>query len=242
MSVTKVAFIVTQNGQQIRKTLQGAIIPIQRELLLLAAEYGTRAAIAPHIMTEAVEFVVDKFGQLGVLEIRAAYRAWASNELEIDKAEIYGGVFNVRQLGIVLEGWVAYRNRILAEYQKEKDKADFEKAEIERAEKGKTDFEVEFPKEIQRVRERAESWQDVPVYFFDAIQKRWPMKFEPGEADGIMKEAEQIVKLEIEKTKGDATGNINARINAMALENSKIERAKTIAQKISIFRKVLQLK
>lgn len=239
VSLPKIEFILQQKQLQIRKNPEQSVISLNKELTLLAAEYGTRAEIPEHVMEEANRFVCEKFGHLGVKEIRAAYRAWASNELEIDNAEIYGGVFNVRQLGKVLEGWLVYRNRILAAYEKEKSKIELEKAEAEKAKRGKEEFEANFLIEIEKVKQRAKSWQDVQAYFYDAIQKRWPIKFELGEMDSIFKEAEQIAALEIETAKTAGLTNEQKRIEAMTMQKGKTEKAKTIAQKIAVFRKVI---
>lgn len=242
ISQEKVNFVLKQNMAQIRRTQPESTIELNKELKLLTSEYGTRQAIPEHVMEEAVRFVLEKFSQLGVKEIRAAYRAWASDQIEVENAEIYGGVFNIRQLGSVLSGWVVYRNRIIAAYERQKSNDEIERKAAERAEKWKTDFEVNFPLEIEALKKTAESWKDVPAYFYDAIQKRWPIKFKPGEAAAIMKEAEQVADLDIEKAKSEALADISKRIEFNAVQSSKVERAKTIAQKMAVFNKVIKQK
>lgn len=239
VSKRKVEFVVEQNAFQIRKDVQGSVTTIQRELLLLASEYGARGEIPSHILLEAVDFVVEKFGQLSPLEIREAYRAWASGEIEPDGAEIYGGVFNVRQLGKVLSAWDEHRAQIIWEFNKEEQRVLDEKNEAERLKKEAEEFERSFPIDLMEAKKTITDWNAVPFFWYDAIQERWPIKFEPGEANLIFEEAKKIAVAEIDEKVKNAI-NIFDRICINKKKDSLEESAKSIARKISVFRKVIQ--
>jgi hypothetical protein len=237
-----VSSVVKSWEMQIRKIRArgyDCLAEIQIEISQVAKEYGARNGLDPFVLDECCRFVLEQFPMLSVAEIRYAYRSWASGEIEVTNAEMYGGVMDVRQLGKVLSAWVDYRNKIYSEYRKETERIEKEAAEIERKKITDLEFEKNFPNMIAEYAARAKSWKDVPFFLYDQINLRSPIKFEKGEANAILAEAKILAKKEIEAEKMDAQIRLK-HISAVKLGDELEDRAKSIARKISVFRKVLK--
>lgn len=242
VSATFVEFVAKCHRQQIRHSDRVTTIArLMSEVRAISSEYGARREIEPELAQECMKFIFEKFGHLAVDEIRQAYRMWASEELEIKGAEFYGGSFNVAQIGKVLAAYNEKRKVVLGNYlrivQEEKERIEQEKREQEM----KARFEIEFPARLMKAKETITDWREVPEYFYDSIQKRWGIKFEPGEAQEIFEDAKEIARLEIAGTLADSfSGGLKARFEAMEREKSFEEIAKVIARKIAVFRKIIK--
>lgn len=225
--------------RKIRARGYDCLAEIQIEISQVARDYGARNGLDPFVLDECCRFVLEQFPMLSVAEIRYAYRSWASGEIEVGNAEMYGGTMDVRQLGKVLSAWFDYRNKIYSEYCKETGRIAKEAAEAERKRLSDIEFEKNFPAMIAEYAAKCKSWKDVPFFLYDSINSRNPIQFEKGEAKAILAEAEKIARQEIEIEKMDAQLRLR-HISAIKLEEGFGERAKSIARKISVFRKVLK--
>jgi hypothetical protein len=237
-----VSSVVKSWEMQIRKIRAkgyDCLAEIQIEISQVAKDYGARNGLDPFVLDECCRFVLEQFPMLSVAEIRYAYRSWASGEIEVTNAEMYGGVMDVRQLGKVLSAWVDYRNKIYSEYCKETERIEKEAAEIERKKIADAEFEKNFPHWIAEFSDKCNTWKDVPFFLYDQINLRSPIKFEKGEANAILAEAKILAKKEIEAEKMDAQIRLK-HISAVKLDAELEDRAKSIARKISVFRKVLK--
>jgi hypothetical protein len=105
----------------------------------------------------------------------------------------------------------------------------------------KEKFEAEFPSIVLKAKEKISDWRDVPEYFYEAIKKRWGIPFENGEAQAIFEDAKELAKLEIKIDESESLGGgLKARFEARDRQNNLEEIAKTIARKLTVFRKVIQ--
>lgn len=211
------------------------------ELDHIAKNYGARQEIEKDTLKEITKFIVEHFGFLALDEIRRAYQMWASEQIKVEGGEIYGGVFNVRQIGKVLAAYNEKRKVVLGNYlriaQEEKEQA----ARLEKERWMKEKFEAEFPGILMKAKKTITDWREVPEYFYDSIQKRWGIEFEPGEAQKIFEDAKEIARLEIAGTLADSFGGgLKARFEALEREKSFEEIAKVIARKITVFRKIIK--
>lgn len=235
LSPKKVDFIAVQHEKQIRNN-KGAFMEVQRELLLLAQEYGARAEIHYNVMREATEFVIEKFGFCGAKEIRAAYRAWASGEITPgEHAEMYGGSFNVRQLGAVLNAWAEYRRGVVADYIRTFDALAAACEQNEKNEKYAAKFDAEFPGLIDRAKTSLKSWDKVPEFWFEACVKRGWISLQKEQASEIFERAK---KLEQE----DRAKRPAVSIFERAIQNQEkiLTNTQVIARKIAVWEIVLK--
>lgn len=243
VSESFVEFVAKSHMAQIRKASDPAVTTamVMSEVRAISSEYGAKKEIEISTAKECVKFIFERFGHLAVDEIRKAYRMWASEEILTKGAEFYSGSFNVAQIGKVLSAYNEVRKRVLGNYL---SIVQAEQEELERQQKAETAkgrFEVEFPEIVMKAKETVGEWREVPAYFYESIQKRWPMRFEPGEAQEIFEEAKELASLEIKKEREESySGGLRARFEAMDRERSFEEIAKTIARKIAVFRKVIK--
>ena len=242
VSKSVVSYVVNANNMQIRKIRErgyDCLAEIQMEIQSVAKEYGARVGIDNVVLDECTRFILEKFPMIAVSEIRAAYRAWASGEITPENAEMYGGVMDVRQLGKILSCWVEYRNKIYWAYLRQVDEIEKEKKEAQRIKEASEKFERELPQLVEEYRAKCKSWQDVPAFIYEVLSVRGMITFAKGEANKILLEATEIAKAEIANEKLASIGNAPKMIAAIALESTLEERAKVIARKISVYRKIL---
>lgn len=107
------------HGQNIRAhaTLNSdkILLAISLELEYCAMSYCGLGKTDDSIFDEAVDFVLLRFGHIGVSEIREAFRLAASKEIDADLTTYYGQ-FTIKVLGDVLSAYNLYRNRALAAF------------------------------------------------------------------------------------------------------------------------------
>lgn len=91
------------------------VIALSAELEFCAISYCGAAKTDELVYDEVVVFVMERFGHLGFKEIREAFRLAAAGEFEIDLSTYYG-LFTVKLMGSVLNGYNQYRNRVVQEF------------------------------------------------------------------------------------------------------------------------------
>lgn len=105
-------------GQNIRSAKQTdevkLVVALSAELEFCAIAYCGASKTDDLVYDELVVFVIQRFGHLGVREIREAFSLAAAGTFEVDLST-YFGLFTVRLLGLVLSGYNDYRNRVVKE-------------------------------------------------------------------------------------------------------------------------------
>ena len=91
------------------------VIALAAELEFCAISYCGAAKTDDLVFDEVVLFVMDRFGHLGLKEIRESFRLAAANEFEVDLSTYYG-LFTVKLMGDILTGYNRYRNRVVQEF------------------------------------------------------------------------------------------------------------------------------
>lgn len=224
---------------QIRKLepLRAKILTV-KELSEVAGEYGARHDIAEKVLQEAARLVVQKFPFLGLHEIREAYRMWATGDIQVKGAEMYGGEFNAAQVGKILSAYNEQRKKALAEYLRHRME-EMERRERElRAEKARQEYEENFERLLSEC--TAEDWRDVPHHWFGTAWRRGMIELSLEEIEDIKRDALQLAEIELQNEK-EETGSPFARNNLEKYikDGGVEERARTIAMKITVFRKLI---
>lgn len=208
----------------------------------VAGSYGASQEIEGRTLADCIKLVQMEFGALALEEIRTAYRMWAANKTDAGKrGEMYGGAMNTAQLGAVLAAYCEERQRIVKElvYKQYEENERVEKER--RAERQKSTFADEFARSLEEARQNPTDWRDVPEWWFASLKKRGKINFEPGEAEEIFEEARTLAEMEAEREVGQTTGmkKIDAQRALEAIQGGDEARAKVIARKIAVFRKVI---
>lgn len=223
------------HGEQI-KHIPRAVGRVLLELPQVVKLYGGRTDIDNEILKECAKLIIEKFGFISIPEIKEAYRQWSIGEISVKGAEMYGGEFNASQLGKILGAYVTRRRKVLGTYLREKE----EQKEAERREERhlimKEAFDNEFPTIIAKATLSITDWRDVPAFWYEAANKRGMIKFEQGEAVQIFKDAQDLEKAE--RTSEEEESKTLADIFSKQ-QGNPLERAKVIARKLTVFRKVL---
>lgn len=205
---------------------------VPTEILFVASEYGARNEVAPHILLECCNLVIQKFGHLHIHEIREAYRSWASEENSIEGAEFYGGQFNARQLGRVLAAYDTRRRAILADFLSAKETWERERQEEQYRKARQQSFEATFPDRIRQVKQ-AKTWEEIPEFVYHTLRKRALLSITKTEALAILEAATRIAEQQIEEEKRN-------RQHRYAFIPSIEDRAASIARKMTVFQKITQ--
>lgn len=196
-SVELVELVAKGMTEQIRHMpAEKAVIEIARELTFLAREYGARQEVPAETMAECIKLVRKKFGALSVHEIREAYRSWASGETEAK--EMWGGAFNVSQLGSVLRAYLERRRKIQARITREV--AELEEqvraAQVDREAEMEAARQRFMNDQVAKLREKAESWRDVPTMYFTLARSLGLVELTTEAYQAIYREAEGHVATE----------------------------------------------
>jgi len=235
------ASVVAQGHEtQLRKMDQvTAIGRLTLEIPQVAKIYGARFDVSQNVLSESIRLILKKFGRLGLIEIREAYRQHASGELKISGGEMWGGEFNVAQLGKVLTAYCQNRSKILAEILKQKAEEKEAKIQAEIHKSKQEQFEIDFPVEVMEKRKTFKKWSDVPSFWFELIFNRHWINFEEGEAEAILEEAKAIAKIELRKKESERSqASLQERFKMTVPTEGEL--AKRIARQLTVFKKVVQ--
>ena len=116
-------------GDNIRKSRKydpvKTVVALSAELEFCAISYCGAAKTDDLVFDEVVSFVMDRFGHIGVNEIREAFRLAAAGEFEVDLSTYYG-LFTVKLMGDILNGYNNYRNRVVEEFSKLQSQSDLQ--------------------------------------------------------------------------------------------------------------------
>lgn len=226
---------VTGYHDQLRRMEDPARV-LAQQLPFIAQEYGARTAILPHVQSECIRLILEKFGHIGFNEIREAYRLYASGEIRIKGGEMYGGEFNAGQLGKVLSAYNEHRKQIIAAYTEALHVTAEEIEEAKRAEESRMRFEAKFREWLKKAKAEQTDWRDIPAYYYDAAMNRGLIEFKPGEKRQIWEDALILAETEFQE---DVESEFGRKVNAVLQQDQLEGRARVIAQKLSVFRKLI---
>ena len=181
---------------------------------------------------------MNHFSELAVFEIKEAYELWAAGIIEVPGGEMYGGVFSVKQLGKVLSAYKDYRRQISAliinAEHHEKERIALEKKKKRR----KKEFEENFPLLLKKAKIKYRTWRDVPVWYYQVAMKRKMIQFTEGEADQILEEAKEAVRVEITSEQEKTMKSFKELAILRQLIDNQEERAKTYARQLTVWKKI----
>lgn len=221
-----------------------AKLAITGAIRAVALDYGGNNDIAAQTLAECIRLVQSEFAFLGVNEIRIAYRQWAVNKTDAGKrGEMYGGQINAAQVGAVLSAYVEKRRQVVKALTEAAHAAKDAQDKERRTEAAKARFWQDLQKAIGAARAGGVTdWRQVPYFWYQSLKKRGYINFEPGEAQTIYEEAKELAVIEA-GNRVEVENGIR-KIEAMR-EYERIigelepNEAKTIAQRLSVFRKVI---
>jgi hypothetical protein len=191
--------------------------------------YGIDAS--PEHLTEVTKFITT-YKLIAVDEIKLAFEKFARQELNIDEHKLYGKV-DLAAIGRILTAYITWRQKVYFTVDMEDEKKRAKLKEEQRQLEAKRKFYEEFPEMLSGF--KGESYEDVPVYWYDAAMSAGLIGYAEGEKRAIWEEAQQIAK----KQKIQADSYIDFKTQLHRVEEEGKKRAIIIAQKLAVWRIVL---
>ena len=221
------------------------VAEIEAQVKFICENYGARVKVAKEPLKEAARNVREKFAYIAPEEITEAYRLWACGEIQAPGAEMYGGQFNAAQLSKILAAYSQKRRPVVGAYLRERQREEWEQKKAAHARAWKAHYEQHFDKILEQLKSKAKSWRDVGAHLYDTARRRGLIRFEPGEAQQIYQEALRHAQEEARnayeqgRRGGRTIFQLRELEKALADEKEIEERAKEIAQKMTVYRKLL---
>lgn len=199
------------------------------EISLIAKEYGGREMLTSQMIKESVDFIEEMFGHFGLHEVRTAYKLWAAGRLKAD--EMWGGVFNVKQLGSVLSGYEKVRKQIINAYRDEKDNQKL----IEPTSREQLSAQ-EVEDLLTHYREKAKSWSEAPYFLWRASWIVCGYRLTDEQKDWIERKATAEVERWANVAKMNVTGSqYSAKSKREAIESRVLDRRAIIAGQVALY-------
>jgi hypothetical protein len=194
--------------------------------------YGIDAS--PEHLVEVTQFITT-YKLIAVDEIKLAFEKFARQELNIDDHKLYGKV-DLAAIGRILTAYINWRQKVYFTVDMEDEKKRGKMEEEQRQVEAKRKFYEEFPEMLSGF--KGESYEDVPVYWYDAAMEAGLIGYAEGEKRAIWEEAQEIAKKQ--KIQADSYIDFKTQLHRAAEESKK--RAVIIAQKLAVWRIVLNKK
>jgi hypothetical protein len=191
--------------------------------------YGIEAS--PEHLVEVTQFITT-YKLIAVDEIKLAFEKFARQELNIDEHKLYGKV-DLAAIGRILTAYINWRQKVYFTVDMEDEKKRAKLQEEQRQVEAKRKFYKEFPEMLSGF--KGESYEDVPVYWYDAAMEAGLIGYAEGEKRAIWEEAQDIASKQ--KIQADSYIDFKTQLHRAAEESKK--RAVIIAQKLAVWRIVL---
>lgn len=212
------------------------VLALSVELEFCAISYCGAAKTDELVYDEVVLFVMSRFGHLGIQEIREAFRLAAAGDFEVDLSTYYG-LFTVKLMGDVLNGYNNYRNRVVQAFARSQS----EKEADEKHQSRKDEFDWDFWAEQRLVKLRSlESphYRCCTAFDYEYFLKTGELVFTEEEKLQAWKDSHQYAYAEVAT---NALSNFSARFQLDRVNQGKQDegyKAKriVIAQQLLVFR------
>ena len=223
--------LVIQNRElRIFKTGTKEAMPKVTEVFSqLLPVYGIEAK--PEHLMEITEFVLT-YKLLAVDEIRLAFEKFAKQELDINDHKLYGKV-DLHAIGRILTGYINWRQKIYFAMDSDIQAKKEEEDRIKRLGKVAEEYDKDFDNKLKNF--QSPYLEDIPIFWFDICEKRGYIVWEDGEKIKIWEEAKELAL----KIKPDSDNLIDRKNHLRKIEEGNMPRARALALKLAVWRKVL---
>jgi hypothetical protein len=160
---------------------------------------------------------------------------WASGDIQIKGAEMYGGEFNAMQMGKVLSAYLGYRKPVLAKVLDIKTEMEEAADRSEKNRIAKEEFEIQFPKTILAARETITKFSEVVPWWYDSALKRGYFTITIEQKREIWKSAKHLAAIEKEARKREERFG---KLQIVSMDATDI--AVRISQQMVVFEKIIQ--
>ena len=223
--------LVIQNRElRIFKTgIKEAIPKITQVLTQLLPVYGIEAK--PEQLIELTDFVAS-YKLLSVDEIKLAFEKFAKDELNLNEHKLYGKM-DLHAIGRILTAYITWRQKIYyamdSDLQAKKDEED----RIKRLGKVAEEYDKDFDNKLKNFNKTLE---EIPIFWYDECVKRGYINdWFYGEKEALWEEAQEMARNE----KPESDSMIDRKNHLRKIEEGNMPRARALAYKLAVWRKVL---
>jgi hypothetical protein len=227
--IQDVQLVIDNRDLRIFKTgVKEAMPKITQLLYQLLPIYGIEAK-EEHLL-EATEFI-STYKLISVNEIRLAFEKFAKQELDINDHKLYGKV-DLHAIGRILNAYINWRQKIYFAMDSDIQAKKEEEDRLKRLGKVAEEYDKDFDNKLKNFQS---SLEDIPVFWFDICVSRGYIVWGDGEKESIWEEAKELAL----KIKPDSDNLIDRKNHLRKIEEGNIPRARALAYKLAVWRKVL---
>ena len=223
--------LVIQNRElRIFKTgIKEAIPKITQVLTQILPVYGIEAK--PEQLIELTDFIAS-YKLLSVDEIKLAFEKFAKDELNLNEHKLYGKM-DLHAIGRILTAYITWRQKIYfamdSDLQAKKDEED----RIKRLGKVAEEYDKDFDNKLKNFNKTLE---EIPIFWYDECVKRsYINEWNEGEKEALWEEAQEMARNE----KPESDSMIDRKNHLRKIEDGNMPRARALAYKLAVWRKVL---
>jgi hypothetical protein len=228
--IQDVQLVIDNRDKRIMKIGAKEAIPkITQVLYQLLPVYGIEAK-EEHLL-ELTEFI-STYKLISVDEIRLAFEKFAKQELDINDHKLYGKV-DLHAIGRILTAYINWRQKIYFAMDSDIQAKKEEEDRLKRLGKVAEEYDKDFDNKLKNF--QSPNFEDIPIFWFDICVKRGYIVWEDGEKEKLWEEAKEFAL----KLKPDSDNLIDRKNHLRKIEEGNIPRAKALAFKLAVWRKVL---
>lgn len=223
--------LVIQNRElRIFKTgIKEAIPKITMVLTQLLPVYGIEAK--PEQILKLTDFIAS-YKLLSVDEIKLAFEKFAKDELNLNEHKLYGKI-DLHAIGRILTSYTTWRQKIYfamdSDLQAKKDEED----RMKRLGKVAEEYDKDFDNKLKNFNKTLE---EIPIFWYDECVKRGYINdWFYGEKEALWEEAQEMARNE----KPESDSMIDRKNHLRKIEEGNMPRARALAYKLAVWRKVL---
>jgi hypothetical protein len=185
----------------------------------------------PEQLIELTDFIAS-YKLLSVDEIKLAFEKFAKDELNLNEHKLYGKM-DLHTIGRILTAYITWRQKIYfamdSDLQAKKDEED----RIKRLGKVAEEYDKDFDNKLKNFNKTLE---EIPIFWYDECVKRGYINdWFYGEKEALWEEAQEMALNE----KPESDSMIDRKNHMRKIEDGNMPRARALAYKLAVWRKVL---
>jgi hypothetical protein len=228
--VQDIQIVIDNREKRLFKTgIMESLPKINQVIKQLLPLYGIEAS--PEHLVEVTDFIAT-YKLISVDEIRLAFEKFAKQELDINDHKLYGKV-DLHAIGRILTAYINWRQKIYFAMDSDLQAKKEEEDRLKRLGKVAEEYDNDFDNKLKNF--HSPNIDDIPVFWFDICVKRGYIVWEDGEKEKLWEEAKAMALNE----KPDSDNLIDRKNHLRKIEEGNIPRAKALAFKLAVWRKVL---
>ena len=209
--------------------IKEAIPKITQVLNQILPVYGIEPK--PEQLIELTDFVAS-YKLLSVDEIKLAFEKFAKDELNLNEHKLYGKM-DLHAIGRILTAYITWRQKIYFAMDSDIQAKKEEEDRIKRLGKVSEEYDKDFDNKLKNFQKPLE---EIPVFWYDECVKRgYINEWNEGEKEALWEEAQEMARNE----KPESDNMIDRKNHFRKIEDGNMPRARALAYKLAVWRKVL---